>query len=90
MANKFPTAKTFTAEPISKGRMAIYENGEYICQLTLKEASSWIFRARRDTVKHAADEAHITVTRIKNALEYLASRKLRESAVFAASQINLF
>lgn len=90
MNAKFPEAKTFTAEKISKTRTAIYENGEYICQLRPAEASSWLFRANRDTVLHSQNEAYITVRRIEIALEYLAARKLRASAVFAASQMNLF
>lgn len=90
MLAKFPTVKTFTTEAISKSRVAVYEDGVYICQLRPAEVSAWLFRARRDTVKHAADEASITVTRIKNAIEYMNARKSRESANLAAAQMSFF
>lgn len=88
MANKFPKPSVFTEEKISATRHAIYENGNYICQLNKRELSSWLFNARRSTVKFCEDEACITVTRIVNALEYIASRKLRVSS--SEIQMDLF
>lgn len=87
MTNKFPIAKIFTSQVISKTRTAIYENGECICQLRPNEVDAWLFRAQRATVKHASDEAAITLRRIEIALEYLAERVARNSAV---AQLSLF
>lgn len=90
MSSKFPTPSTYTAEKVSKTRFAVLANGEYVCQLKPAEVSSWLFKANRDSVKFAQDEAAMTIRRIEIALEYLAARALRDSAVFARNQFNLF
>lgn len=86
MAEKFPKPAVFTSEKLSKNRVAIFENGEYICQLRPSEVDSWLYKATRNSAKHAEDEAHITITRIKNAIEYLHSRKKRN----VAKQMEMF
>lgn len=90
MANKFPKVSTFTTQKLSASRVAVFKDGEYICQLRPSEVSSWMHKAERHAKKFAEDEASITVTRIKLAIEYLHARKSRVSAVFAESQLSMF
>ncbi len=78
----------FTTQKISKTRVAIFENGEYCCQLRPNEVDSWLFRARKSAEKFAQDEKDILGVRVMNALEYLEKRMKREQK--AAKQLSLF
>lgn len=82
------TLPVYTTQKLSKTRVAIFEDGEYLCQLQPKEVSGWIARAEASAKKFAEDEAEIRVYRIAAAREYLAKRAIREAA--APKQLELF
>lgn len=89
MSVKFPTkAPTYTTEKLSKNRVAIFEDGEYICQLRPEEVKAWLFRAEESAKRYVENQAYCTVQRIICALEYLAVRAARKAET--AKQLELF
>ena len=67
----------YTTEKLSKTRVAIYRDGEYLCQLKPNEVSGWIFRAERSDAQDIETAAATRAYRIEAARTYLAKRAAR-------------
>lgn len=72
----------YRTEKVSRSRVNVYSvaTGEYLCQLTTKEAPAWLARAERNAVEAAANAAEERATRLRLAREYMVRRCLREMA----------
>ena len=76
----------YTTEKLSKTRVAIYKDGEYLCQLMPKEVVSWIFRAERSDALDAECATTERAIRIEAAKAYLAKRTERPVTI----QLSMF
>ncbi|AKF13290.1 hypothetical protein PHIN3_25 [Sinorhizobium phage phiN3] len=80
----------YTTEKLSKNRVAIFQDGEYICQLQPKEVKGWIARAEQFDKNEAENADYFLFRRIMNALEYLEIRSKRIENIEAKKQLELF
>jgi hypothetical protein len=71
------TDMTFTTEKLSKNRVAIYRDGEYLCQIMPKEVAGWIARAERSAQQDAEAKILERTYRLEAAHAYLARRAKR-------------
>lgn len=91
MSAKFPTkAPTYTTEKLSKTRVAIYQDGVYLCQLQPKEVAAWVYRAEQSDKRDAENAESDLYYRVLNALEYLEARSKRIDNIEAKLQLELF
>jgi len=84
------TLPVYTTEKLSKTRVAIYADGEYLCQLQPKEVKGWIARAEAFDKREAENAEYFLYRRVVNALEYLEARSKRVSNIEAKMQLELF
>jgi hypothetical protein len=79
---------TYTTRKLSKSRVAIFKDGEELCQLRPAEVRGWIIRAEASDAKDAAWESERRARRLEIVREYLSARAAREASV--PKQLNLF
>ena len=80
----------FTVEKATRTRVNIFEasTGNYLCQLTTKELSSWLYRANKARDEEATYAAERRIVRAELARGYLAVRAAR--AAERGVQLSLF
>jgi len=67
----------YTTQKLSRNRVAIFRDDEYLCQLRPEEVKGWIARAERSDAIDAEFEVARRQHRIKAVRSYLAKRAAR-------------
>lgn len=71
------TLPIYTTQKLSRSRVAIFRDGEYLCQLMPREVAGWIARAERSARADAELAVEQRERRLTAIREYLIRRASR-------------
>lgn len=72
-----PTKSAYSTEKLGRNHVAIFKDGEYLCQLRPNEVAGWIFRMERSDRNDAESAIAAKGYQRERVLAYLARRASR-------------